>query len=216
LPGIAAPWAGHKKKTLRASEQQRPDVAEERDAYRQAFVTVDPARLVFLDEMGILTNMTRRYARAPVGERACSSAPAAWKRLTVLGAMSEDGMVGVMTVSSGTTATVFVDFLKTTVVPFLHEHKPDAILVMDNLSAHKSKVVKEALEQAGVAVQYLPRYSPDFSPIEPCWSKIKTYLRAAAARTIETLQTELANAVARITAHDALAWFLHCGYQRAN
>ena len=87
---------------------------------------------------------------------------------------------------------------------------------MDNLSAHKNKAVKQAIEDAGLTLHYLPRYSPDFSPIEPCWSKIKTFLRSAAARTVETLNTELVNAVASVTSQDALAWFLHCGYSRPN
>jgi transposase len=83
---------------------------------------------------------------------------------------------------------------------------------MDNLSAHKNKAVKKAIEDAGLTLKYLPRYSPDFSPIEPCWSKIKTALRAAAARTVETLTAELDTAVASVTADDAAGWFKHCGY----
>jgi transposase len=82
---------------------------------------------------------------------------------------------------------------------------------MDNWSAHKSKAVKEAIEDAGLTLKYLPRYSPDFSPIEPCWSKIKTALRAVAARTVETLTAALDAAAARVTAEDARGWFTHCG-----
>ena len=123
MSGLTASWVSRKKKTLRASEQDRPDVAEERDIYGRDIALIDPSRLVFIDETGILTNMTRRFARAVIGERACGSAPANWTRLTVLGALSCDGMVGVMTVPSGTTAVVFVDFLKTTVLPFLQEHE---------------------------------------------------------------------------------------------
>jgi transposase len=190
MSGLAASWVGRQKQTLRASEQDRPDVAEDRDISGRDIAMIDPSRLVFMDETGILTNMTRRFARAVIGDRACGSAPATWTRLTVLGALSCDGMVGVMTVPNGTTAVVFVDFLKTTVLPFLQEHKPDGIVVMDNLSAHQNKAVKPAIEDAGLTLHYLPRYSPDFSPMEPCWSKIKTFLRSAAARTVETLNTE--------------------------
>src|SRR5687767_12260130 len=106
---------------------------------------MDPSRLVFLDESGILTNMTRRYARAPVGERACGEAPVNWKRLTILGALSCDGVVTMTTVTTGTTIPVFVEFLQTSLLPVLREHKPDAILVMDNLSAHKNQAVKDAI-----------------------------------------------------------------------
>jgi transposase len=175
--------------------------------------TVDPSRLVFVDEAGILTNMTRRYARAEIGERACGFAPVNWKRLTVLGALSLTGIVEVKTVPTGTTIPVFLDFLKTDLLPVRRDQKPDAILVMDNLSAHKNQAVRDAIPEAGLTLHYLPRYSPDFSPIEPCWSKIKTTLRAAAARTIEALTTALSNAAANVTADDAVGWFQHCGYR---
>src|SRR4051812_30215962 len=117
--------------------------------------------------------MTRRYARAPIGQRAVGVALARWKRLTVLGALSCDGVVEVKAVEAGTTIPVFVDFLTNDVLPTLRQDKPDALVIMDNLSAHKNKAVKEAIEDAGLTLKYLPRYSPDFSPIEPCWSKIK-------------------------------------------
>jgi transposase len=167
--------------------------------------------LVFLDESGILTNMTRRTARAPIGERACGEAPVNWKRLTVLGALGLDGVVTMTTVTTGTTIPVFVDFLQTSLLPVLREQKPDAIVVMDNLSAHKNQAVKDAIAAAGLTVRYLPRYSPDFSPIEPCWSKIKTALRAVAARTVESLRAALDTVVADVTADDAAGWFGHCG-----
>ena len=107
---------------------------------------------------------------------------------------------------------VFLGFLQTTLLPSLREQKPDAILVMDKLSAHKNQAVKDAIAAAGLTVRYLPRYSPDFSPIEPCWSKIKTALRAVAARTVESLRAALDTAAAAVTADDAAGWFGHCGY----
>ena len=214
MSGVAAPRLGCQKKTLRASEQRRPDVAAERDDFNKEIAAVDPNRLVFLDESGILTTMTRRYARAPIGERACGEAPVNWKRLTVLGALSLDGVTAMTTVTTGTTIPVFLDFLQTSVLPVVREHKPDAILVMDNLSAHKNQAVKDAIAAAGLTLRYLPRYSPDFSPIEPCWSKIN--LRAAAARTVETLEAALDAAVASVTADDATGWFGHCGYTTAS
>src|SRR3954465_6784209 len=107
-------------------------------------------------------------------------------------------------VTTGTTIPVFVDFLQTTLLPVLCEQKPDAIVVMDNLSAHKNQAVKDAIAAAGLTVRYLPRCSPDFSPIEPCWSKIKTALRAVAARTVESLRAALDSAAADVTADDAV------------
>jgi transposase len=201
---------------LRASEQQRPDVAAEREVYAEAMAQLDPTRCVFLDESGILTNMTRRYARAPIGQRAFGAAPAHWKRLTVLGALSCDGVVATHTVDGGTTVPAFVEFLQTALLPVLGQRKPNAVLIMDNLSTHKSKAAREAIENAGFTVKYLPRYSPDFSPIEPCWSKIKTALRTAAARTVETLKAALEGAAASVTAEDARGWFTHCGHSLVN
>jgi len=189
-------------------------VAAEREAFSQDMAAVNPSRLVFLDESGVLTNMTRRYAQAPVGERACGDAPVNWKRLTVLGALGLDGVVAAVT--TGTTIPVFLNFLQTTVLPVLRERKPDAILVMDNLSAHKNPAVKDAIAAVGLSLRYLPRYPPDFSPIEPCWSKIKTALRAAAARTVESLEAALDTAAADVTADDAAGWFGHCGYTLAS
>jgi len=156
--------------------------------------------------------MTRRCARAPIGEPACGHALVNWKRFTVLGALGLDGVVAMTTVPTGTTIPVFLDFLQTTVLPVLREHKPDAILVMDNLSAHKNHAVKDAIAAAGLTLRYLPRYSPDFSPIEPCWSKIKTALPAAAARTVESLGAALDAAAADVTTDDTAGWFGHCGY----
>jgi transposase len=177
---------------------------------------LDPSRGVFLDEAGILPKMTRRSARAPIGQRAFGEAPAHWKRLTVLGALSQDGVVEVTTVDGGTTVPVLMDFLTMDVLPTLRPHKPNALVIRDHLSAHQNKAVNEAIEDAGLTLTYLPRYSPDFAPIEPCWSKIKTALRAAAARTVETLTAELDAAIASVTADDAAGWFKHCGYGPAS
>ena len=119
-----------------------------------------------------------------------------WKRLTVLGALGLDGVVTMTTVTTGTTIPVFVDFLQTSLLPVLREQKPDAILVMDNLSARKNQAVKDAITAAGLTLRYLPRYSPDFT-IEPCWLKIKN-LRAVAARTVESLRAALDTAAAEV------------------
>ncbi len=119
---------------------------------------VAPNRFVFLDEAGIVTNMTRRYARAQIGERAFGSAPANWTRLRVLGALSLDGVGEVKTVETGTTVRVFVAFLKANLLPILCQHKLDAIIIMDNLSVHNNKAVKDAIEAAGLTLKYLPRY----------------------------------------------------------
>ena len=107
---------------------------------------------------------------------------------------------------------MFLAFLDHVLIPALRTSKPDAVVVMDNLSAHKTRAVRERLEAAGLELLYLPRYSPDLSPIEPMWSKLKTRLRAAAARTLDALDVALANAFNTITPQDARGWFKHCGY----
>jgi transposase len=191
-------------------------VAEERAAYREDTGAADPAGLIFLDESSVSTDMTRRHARAPRGERACGAAPGGWRRLTLLGALGVDGPVAAMTIEAATSAAVFLAFLERVLLPELALVRPGATLVMDNLRAHKAAAVRERVEAAGFRLRYLPRYSPDLSPIEPCWSKIKTSLRAKEARSVADLDRELPGTLATITASDARGWFRHCGYAAPN
>jgi transposase len=156
--------------------------------------------------------MTRLYARALHGERAHGSAPGGWRRLTVLGALSGEGMVAAMSIAAATTTRVFVAFLQSVLIPELRCRPPNATVLMDNLSAHKPKEVETALIKAGFKLLYLPRYSPDLSPIEPAWSKLKNVLRATEARTRDALNAALAPALDSITPADARGWFNHCGY----
>jgi transposase len=200
------------EKTLRASEQDRADIQAERAAFGEQVRQLKPTELVFLDETGITTAMTRCYARAARGERAHGSAPGGWRRLTVLGALSSEGMVAAMSIEAATTTRVFLAFLESVLIPELRRRHPKATVLMDNLSAHKPKAVETALTRAGFKLLYLPRYSPDLSPIEPGWSKLKSALRAAEARTRETLEVALAPALDGITPADARGWFNHCGY----
>jgi transposase len=178
---------------------------------------LDPARLVFLDESGINTRLTRLYGRAPPTQRAFGSVPFGhYERLTVLGALAQDGLVAVMTIAAATTTTIFLAFLRPVLIPALRPCKPGATVVMDNLSAHKSDAVATVLEDAGFKLLYLPRYSPDLSPIEPCWSKIKTLLRGHAPRSLEAIEQELPPILDAVTANDTNNWFKFCGYGRLN
>jgi transposase len=174
---------------------------------------IGPERLVFVDETGITTKMVRRFARAPDGARARGSVPfGGWRRLTVLGALSSEGVVAAMSIEAATSEPVFLAYLKQVLVPELTRRKPDATVVMDNLPSHHTNAVAETLDAAGLGLLYLPRYSPDLSPIEPGWSKVKTRLRADAARTKEALDDKLGPALDTITPQDAKGWFRHCGY----
>ena len=176
---------------------------------------IDPARLVFLDECGVLTNLVRRYGRSPRGTRACASAPFGhWTRVTVLGALGSEGIAGAMSVEAATSAAVFHAYLDRVLLPELRRTRPDAVLVMDNLSAHKAPRVRALLDASGFTYRFLPTYSPDLNPIEPAWAKIKTGLRRLAARTADTLHHALGPALASVTAQDAAGFFRHSGYSR--
>jgi transposase len=167
---------------------------------------------VFLDECGVDTRLTRTYARAPRGRRATGKVPwGRWRRLTVLGALALDGVIGAMSVAAATSTRVFLAFVEQVLVPALRS-RPDAVVVMDNLAAHKAERVRAALEAAGIAYRFLPSYSPDLNPIEPCWSKLKGRLRTEPARSLDALDAALGPALATITAEDARGWFRHAGY----
>ena len=191
-------------------------MAEARRAWRAELAGVDPARLIFVDETGIDTRMTRAYARAARGERAAGKVPRGrWERLTVIGALGLDGPVASRGVAAATGTAVFLAFAEEVLIPALRD-RPDAVVVMDNLAAHKSGAVRGALDRAGLAHRYLPSYSPDLNPIERAWSKLKTRLRAVGARSKEALEAALGPALAAITARDARGWFRLCGYAPAD
>jgi transposase len=176
---------------------------------------VAPERLVFLDECGVLTTMSRLHGRSPRGTRACASAPFGhWTRITVLGALGADGIVGAMGVEAATGAAVFHAYLDEVLLPELRRTKPDAVLVMDNLPAHKAPKVRALLDRSGFAYRYLPAYSPDLNPIEPAWAKVKAELRRVAARTVDALHEALGPALGAITPQHAAGFFRHCGYSR--
>jgi transposase len=178
---------------------------------------IAPERLVFLDESAVLTSMARRYGRSPRGQRATAKVPFGnWKRLSVLSALDSEGFLATMSIQAATDGDTFAAYLEQVLLPVLRERKPDAVLVMDNLRPHKTPEVQAVLDGSGFAYRYLPPYSPDLSPIEPGWAKVKSYLRRVAARTVEALQQALAPALDSITAQDAAGFFRHCGYARPN
>jgi transposase len=154
--------------------------------------------------------MTRLYGRAPKGERVIGAVPRNFgANVTMLAALGSQGVEAVMTIDGATDAEVFRVYVEQVLRPTL---RPGDIVIMDNLRAHKATGIREAIEQAGARLQYLPPYSPDLSPIERCWSKLKTALRTAKARSREALERAIAQALATITTADAQSWFRHCGY----
>ena len=174
---------------------------------------IDPRRLVFVDEAGVTTHMVRTHARAPRGRRAYGTAPAGrWRRLTVLGALAADGVAGAMSIERATDTAVFLAYLDHVLIPELVRTKPDAVVILDDLSPHKAPAVRRRCAAAGLELLLLPRYAPDLNPIEPMWAKVKAALRAAAARTVAALETALGEALAGVTAADARGFFRGCGY----
>lgn len=163
-----------------------------------------------MDETGVNIAMARPYARAPKGQRAHVAAPVnKGKNVTVLGALSLEGVVEAMTIEGSADGQVVSTFIQDVLVPAL---RPGQIVIMDNLSSHKVDGIQDAIEARGARLEYLPPYSPDLSPIEKCWSKFKAILRAKAARTREYLDQVITEALDMITAQDARGWFAHCGY----
>ena len=161
--------------------------------------------MIFLDESGVSTQMTRRYARAPRGVRVHESTPEGnWKILTILGAMSLRGMIATMTIEAATDADIFLAYLDQILCPAL---PPGDVVVMDNLSSHKVAGVRERIESAAAELLYLPPYSPDLNPIEKAWAKLKQLLRSAKARTAEALEQAIAELLPAIRPQDAEAWF---------
>ena len=198
------------KKSLYAQEQDSEQNQVRRQAWREALNRIDAKRLLFLDESGVTTEMTRRYGRAFGGQRVREPNPAGhWKTLTLLGAMSVEGLVATMTVEAPTDREVFLAYLEQVLCPRL---KPGDVVVMDNLSSHKVSGVREMIEAAGAELLYLPPYSPDFNPIEQCWSKLKQALRSAKARSVDALQQAITDAIPTILPNNAQGWFRHCGY----
>jgi transposase len=213
VPHAPAAQVASEQKTLRAAEQERPDIAAEREAFCQQMSTLPVERLVFLDESGVTTKMARTHARAPRGQRAYGSIPlGSWQRLTVLGALACEGLIATMSIEAATSTVVLRAYLEQVLVPKLRQVKPDAILVMDNLRPHHATEVRELLARAGIGLLYLPRYSPEFNPIEQAWAKMKERLKDKAARTLEALEAELKPALDTITAQDARGWIRHAGY----
>ncbi len=199
-----------KKKTFSASEQDRNDVKADREQFRIDQKEMNPEDLIIIDEMGVNLAMSRLYARSAKGERAYAKKPCnKGVKLSVIGALGLNEMVTALSIEGAVNGHVFSVFIKEMLVPKL---KSGQIVLMDNLSAHKVDGIQEAIEVKGAKLQYFPSYSPDFSPIEECWSKIKEILRKIAARTKVALDEALTVAFNAVTNNDIKGWFKHCGY----
>jgi transposase len=167
---------------------------------------------VFLDESGAQTNMCRRRGRSPIGQRLVAKVPHGhWKTTTIISAVGLRGAFAPAAFDGPTDREVFRAYVEQVLVP---ELRPGDIVIMDNLQPHKAAGVQAAIQAVGASVLYLPPYSPDFNPIENLWSKLKTYLRSAAARTFDALCDAIAAGLKTITNTDCQGFFQNCGYAR--
>ena len=186
---------------------------EQRDAWHPKLRGVNLCRLIFIDESGAKTNMTRLYGRSFDGQRVVDATPHGhWCTTTVISALRFDGSTADMVIDGATDGDVFRTYAEQILAPTLHAGD---IVVMDNLAPHKMPVVIEAIEAHGAHVWFLPPYSPDFSPIEKMWSKVKAYLRKVRARTKDALWQAIGDALKTVTASDAVGWFQSCGYTQS-
>lgn len=176
----------------------------------QAQNNIPAARYVFIDESGVNTNMSRRYARSLQGSRVHDAIPLnRGKTTTIVSSVRLDGTTISMLMDGAMNGGKFKDYVENHLAPRLH--KGD-VVVMDNLPCHKVAGIRDAIEGVGARLAYLPPYSPDLNPIEEMWSKIKAYLRKVKARSQDRLFPEISNAFRLVHPDDVRGWFRHSGY----
>jgi transposase len=198
------------KKTAHASEQEREDVAAAREAWFDSQIDLDPSRLIFIDESGLNTKMTRLRGRALKGDRCRAAIPHGhWKTTTFVAGLRLTGVDAAMLLDGPMDGVAFQAYVDAVLVPAL---TPGDVVVMDNLPAHKIASVRAAIEAAGAQLLYLPPYSPDFNPIEMAFSKLKALLRKAAERTVEGLWDAVAEAITAFTNAECANFFAAAGY----
>ena len=193
-----------KQKTAHADERDSPDVQAKRAAFDERMATVDPARLVFVDEMGANTAMTRTPGRAPAGVRVEATTPGQWENVTLIVGMRQGGVVAPWAFQGATDQPAFQTYVRAVLVPELHRGD---VVVWDNLKPHQDGEALQALQAVGGTVEPLPPYSPDKTPSEEMFSKAKGSLRSVAARTTETVIAARGAALDLITPTDICGWF---------
>src|SRR3954470_6536966 len=193
-----------KKKVPRAQEQDRPEVQEQRREFRERLAGADPRRLVFVDECGANTAMTRTHGRAPVGQRVYTNTPGRWESITLTCGLRLSGVTAALAFPGATHTEVFATYVEEVLVP---ELKPGDVVIWDDLKPHESEEAIEAVEAAGARVVPLPPWSPDYTPIEEMFSKVKGSVRSAAGRTKEAVYVAFGSALHDVTLGDIAGWF---------
>jgi len=198
------------KKSLQAAERRRADVARARRRWMREQGMFDPARLVFIDETAVSTNMVRLRGRAPRGVRVIGTVPlGAWETITFVAALRHNKMNAPMVVEGAMTGEMFLAYVEQCLVPTLRRND---IVVMDNCRVHISPAIREAIEKSGATLRYLPKYSPDLNPIELPYSKFKTFLRKVAARTVPRLNRAIRSFIPQLSPQECANYFTHAGY----
>jgi transposase len=201
------------KKSLHASEQDRPDVAEARENWKATQASFDPDRLVFIDEAGANTKMVRLRGRCLRGARLLAKVPwGHWKTTTFTAGLRRSGLVAPFVLDGPMDGAAFLVYVEKVLAPSLCEGDT---VVMDNLSAHKVEGVRKLIEAAGAKLLYLPPYSPDFNPIELAFAKLKAHLSKAAERTVPDLWRRIGQTLSAFTPQECAAFLRHDGYTAA-
>jgi transposase len=170
----------------------------------------DAGQYVFLDESGVTTDLLRRYARGPRGERVSDHTPCShWQTHTVVAALRLTEVSATAVFDGPIDNVTFLAYVEQVLVPAL---RPGDVVVLDNLVAHKQPEVREAIEQAGAHLRFLPPYSPDFNPIELAFAKLKAFLRAARPRTFDQVCQLIATALGLFMPDECTNYIKHCGY----
>jgi transposase len=197
-----------KKKVLHAQERDTPQNRQRRVEFQATVTTLDPGCLVFVDESGAHTAMTRTYGRAPRGQRVVGAVPGQWDSMTLICALRLSGVEAPIVFQGSTDTVTFQAYGEQALVPQL---RPGDVVIGDNLKPHRASQVVQAVELAGAQVVPLPPYRPDLTPIEKRFSKVKGSLRSAAARTTEGLIEAIGSGLRGVSAPDILGWFGSCG-----
>lgn len=196
---------------MRATEQDRPDVARRRQRWRAWQRYMDASRFVFLDETGLNTKMTRLYGRSPRGERLVAAVPHGhWRTTTFIAGLRQSGVIAPLVLDGPMTGAAFRAYVEQALAPAL---KPGDVVVMDNLAAHKVAGIAEAIALAGASLLYLPPYSPDLNPIEQLIAQLKALLRNAAARTKEALWATAGQLLDLILPSQCRNYLANSGYE---
>jgi transposase len=198
-----------KKKRFFAQERSK----KKRETFRQEIQGLDPRKFVFVDEMGVNTDLSRRYARAPKGQRVEEPLPRNTPaNLSLAGALGARKLLASCCVEGAFDGEAFAVFIERMVVPQL---EPGQTVLMDHVPTHPSQRVENAIQGAGAKLLNLPPYSPDWDPAESYWSKLKSILRGAKARTVAALYQAIGLAMKQVTAVDIHGWYKHAGYDFA-